>query len=212
MNPKRTRLVLLSALGLVGAIFLVVFLAATSIVSQQSKKMVGLKLQSHTVDAQLANLAAAKKQVEQYAYFNDVAKTVLPSDKNQAQAVLDIFQMANESGIAIASITFPASTLGAPAAKPADNNAATAAPSTIISQATPVQGISGLYSIALTIMPQTDANTPADKQVTYPKFLDFLTKIEKNRRTAQITSVDIQPSGGSQVVNFVITVNIFIKP
>lgn len=213
MNRFHTRLLLLALLGLVGVIFIVIYFKADSMLSEQSKKMVDLKLQSATADAQLANLAQAKKQVEQYSYFNDVAKTVLPSDKNQAQAVLDIYQMANESGLALASITFPASSLGTPV-KTTDKDAKTATPSAVISQAKPVEGISGLYSLSLTITPESGSGTPAEKQVNYAKFLDFLKRIEKNRRTAQINSVSVQPQGatGSGQFGFVITINIFMKP
>src|SRR3990167_503139 len=207
------RLVLMAGLGLAVVIFLFIGFGGKNIFATQSQKMVELKLKSHTANAQLANLASAKKQVEQYAYFNDVAKTVLPSDKNQAQAVLDISQMANESGIAIQSITFPTSTLGAPETKKTDKDVAPASPSTVITQAKPVEGISGLYSLSLTIKPQTDPGTPASKQVTYGKFLDFLSRIENNRRTAQIASVTVNPTAGAGgQFSFQISVNIFIKP
>lgn len=214
MTPSRMRLVLLSALGLICIAFLAIGLAADQMLSKQSQRMVDLKLQNHTAEAQLANLASAKRQVEKYTYFNDVAKTVLPSDKNQAQAVLDISQMANESAIAIKSITFPASTLGSASSKKSTTNkdAASASKETVISQAKPVEGIAGLYSLELTITPQTDADTPLAKQVNYGKFLDFLKRIENNRRTAQITSVSVKPADGVTQFSFEITVNIFIKP
>lgn len=217
MRQSRPRLILLSALAATAALFLVVALLGLSLLSAQSKKLVDLKQRTKIADAQSSSLAAAKKQVEQYAYFNNVAKTVLPSDKDQAQAVLDIVSLANQAGISIASVTFPASSLGTkPAAPASGNNAATSSSQTAISQAKPVQGISGLYSLELTILPQTGAAVPDDHKVTYPKLLDFLSRIERNRRTAQITQVNIQPqnteNGPSQFINFTMTINIFIKP
>lgn len=213
MSSSRMRLILMAGLGLSILIFLLIGFSGKNMISNMSQKMVELKLKNTTANAQLANLASAKKQVEQYAYFNDVAKTVLPSDKNQAQAVLDISQMADESGIAIQSITFPTSTLGVAAEKKTDEDAAKASTSTAISQAKPVEGISGLYSLSLTITPQSGPGTPADKQVTYGKFLDFLSRIENNRRTAQIASVTVQPATGTAgQFSFQITINIFMKP
>ncbi|OGL34703.1 hypothetical protein A3F65_03340 [Candidatus Saccharibacteria bacterium RIFCSPHIGHO2_12_FULL_47_16b] len=209
MSSSRMRLVLIATLALVSIVFLAIVFGGLNIIGQQSKKMVNLKLESHTANAQLTSLASAKKQVEQYAYFNDVAKTVVPSDKNQAQAVLDIYQMANESGINLQTVTFPASSLGS-TAKKTDTDAKAVEAATAISQATPVEGIKGLYSLSLTITPQTDPETPADKRVTYGKFLDFLKRVETNRRTAQITSVNVTPT--SSQFGFIITVNIFIKP
>ncbi len=225
MSQSRRRLVLLGGLAGAGLVFIIIVIGGLSVLSAKSQKLVELKQKIKIADAQSSSLAAAKKQVAQYAYFNDIAKTVLPSDKDQAQAVLDIFSLANDSGIAIASITFPASTLGtkvAPPASnnttaaPASNNAATAPAASAISQAQAVEGIAGLYSLTLTISPQTGPGVPDAKKVTYSKLLDFLGRIEHDRRTAQITQVNIQPqntdSGPSQFVNFTMPINIFIKP
>lgn len=218
MSQNRLRLFLLSTLAGSTVLFFIVVAGGLSILSSESQKLVDLKLRSKTADAQAANLSASKKQVQQYAYFNDIAKTVLPSDKDQAQSVLDIFSLADQSGIAIANITFPASSLGnkvAPASG-SSNNAATTPTAKVISQAKPVEGIPGLYSLELTITPQTGTGMPDAKRVTYSKFLDFLSSIEHDRRTAQITQVNIQPqssdSGPGQFINFTMTINIFIKP
>ncbi len=209
MSAQRLRLVLSGLLGLSVLAFIVIAYLGSTQLSHKSQKLVDLKLQSKVADDQLASLAKAKKEVQKYAYFNAIAKSVIPSDKDQARAVLDIFQLANESGIAIASITFPASTLGVSATQ---NSATTATPQNVISQAKPVEGISGLYGIELTITPQSGPAVPAEQQVTYPKLLDFLSRIEHNRRTAQITQVNIQPASGNNFINFTLTTNIFIKP
>lgn len=184
--------------------------------SAKSQKLVDMKQESKIADAQLASLAQSKKEVEKYAYFNSVAKTVLPSDKNQAQAVLDIFQIANESGISLQSITFPASSLGSKPASSSTNDAATASSQSAVSQAKPVEGINGLYSLELTITPQSGLGVADSLKPTYPKLIDFLGRIENNRRTAQISQVNIQPqttaSGPSPFINFTMTINIFMKP
>lgn len=202
---KQIRFILLALLGLVAIAFLAIAILGLNSLSGKSQKLVEVKLKSKTLDGQLTSLEAAKAQVEEYTYFNDVAKTVLPNDKDQAQAVIDIFNMANQSGIAIASVTFPTSTLGGSSSASASGSATSA-----VSQAKPVTGIAGLYGLELTITPQTGASVPANKVVTYPKFLDFLNRIEHNRRTAQITQVSIQPEG--QAISFSLTVNIFMRP
>ena len=210
MNAKRTRLILLALLGVLSVIFVAAIFMGSSVLASKSKKMVALKLQSTVLDNQLTSLAQAKKDVSQYAFFNEVAESVIPSDKDQAQTVLDVFQLANQSGIMIQNITFPASNLGT------GGTSATSSGAKAISQAKAVQGINGLYSVELNITPLTGAQTPANKNVTYSKFLDFLGRIENNRRTAQVTQVNIQPvsSGGgpSKFINFSLTINIFIKP
>lgn len=215
MNSKRLRLILIGLLAVGALLFVVVCVSGLSALQEKSKKVVELKLKSRTVDSQLTNFAQAKNEVEKYSYFKQVAKTVIPNDKDQAQAVLDVFQLANESGIALQSVTFSASTLGVRSTS-TTGNAQSATTQTILSQAKPVDGIPGLYSIELTVSPDTSTQVPADKRASYPKLLDFLDRIEHNRRTAQVTQVNVQPqgsdAGSSQFINFSLIINIFIKP
>lgn len=190
--------------------FIAITALGVSILSRQSQKMVGFKLKDKVLNDQLISLAQAKKQIQQYSYVKSIASEIIPNDKDQAQAVLDIFQIANQSGFGISNISFPASSLGTPAA-----DASSASSSAIISQAKPVSGIKGLYSIQLTITPQTGNGVPADQVVTYPKLLNFLDSLERNQRTAQITQLVInQQASVSQqsAIDFTLTVNIFIKP
>lgn len=219
-NSKTVRLLMLAGIGLAVAGFLAVLVVGLSILKTKSDSMVDLKVKGQTADAQLTNLEKAKKQVQQYAFFKDVAKTVIPSDKNQAEDIVEINRLADEAGISIQSITFPTSTLGlttSTTSSAASDATASGSSKTAISQAKPVAGIPGLYSLELTITPESASSAPAGKQLTYAKMLDFLNRIENNRHTAQITEVDITPSStGNSVLGsgftFVLKINIFIKP
>jgi hypothetical protein len=221
LDSKSLRYILMGSLFLSVIIFLAALLIGLSLLGKQSKKMVDLKIKNQTAEAQLSNLEQAKKQVDKYSFFKDVAKTVIPNDKDQAAAVIEITNMAQQSGINIQSITFPTSTLGLTTATTSTTTTqqdatASAAPTKIISQAKPVSGISGLYSLQLTITPQSDAKTPVNKIITYAKMLDFLHRIENNRHTAQITDVNISPASAtnntSGNLTFSLSTNIFIKP
>jgi hypothetical protein len=214
LNSKNLRLILLGLLGLSFILFAIIIFLGLSALGSESRHMVELKVQSQTADNQLSNLEQSKKDIEKYSYFKDVAKSVIPSDKDQAEAVLEINQMADAAGLSIQSITFPASTLGALPSVSSDTQDATSKSSTTtaISQAKPVTGISGLYSLALIITPETGISVPAAKQVSYAKILDFLDRIENNRHTAQITEVNIQPASNNQTLSFSLSINIFIKP
>lgn len=227
MSSKRLRLVLLGSLFALALLFVATMVVGLSLLSKKSQRMVSLKVETKSLEAQLGSLGQAKKEIEQYSYFKGVAKSVIPDDKDQAQAVVDIIRLARESGISIQTITFPSSDLGeAPKNVPASgasgtaaSGAAPAATSTAaqaISQAKPVPGIKGLYSLELTIAPEIGTQLPPAQQVTYPKMIDFLKRIERNRRTAQITQVNIQPQTPGTVVsdfiNFTLVINIFIKP
>jgi hypothetical protein len=213
LDSKNLRLLLMGGVVLSVVLFLAVALLGLSVLSSKSKELVDLKVQSQTTDKQLSSLEVSKKQVEKYSYFKGVAKTVIPSDKDQAAAVLEIFQTADAAGISIQSITFPASTLGLSTSTSATQDATSSSSAqNAITQAKPVSGIPGLYSLELTITPESGANVPASKQITYPKMLDFLKRIEQSRHTAQITQFNIQPGNGNQSLSFTLTINIFIKP
>ena len=213
MNSKKFRLILIGIFALCVVAFIGLSFLGLSLLKSKSAKMVDLKLKNKTAEAQLANLEISRKDIEKYSYFKEVANTVIPNDKDQAQAVLEIFQMAQAAGIGIQSITFPSSNLGAktvPSASATTPTTPSTATQKAISQAVPVVGIPGLYSVQLTISPASGPQVAANQQVTYAKMLDFLSRIENNRRTAQITQVNIQPGNGQQI-NFSLTINIFIK-
>jgi hypothetical protein len=215
LNSKNLRLILLSALGLSVILFAAVTILGSTILSSESKKMVGLKVKSQTAQAQLENLEQAKKQVQKYFFFKQVAATVIPNDKNQASDIVEIFKIADQAGINIESIKFPTSTLGGTTAAPQDATSA-ASTSKAISQAKPVTGIPGLYSLELDLQPEDDSHTPPSRQITFDKMIDFLSRIENNRHTAQITSITILPggsaAGGNQGFSFNLSINVFIKP
>src|SRR3989344_3257460 len=95
-SAKQLRYILLGILGLGIIVFIATATFGLKALSQKSRQLVDLRLESKTLDTQLVSLAAAKKQVEQYSYFNDVAKTVFPVDKDQAKAVFIISKFAKE--------------------------------------------------------------------------------------------------------------------
>ena len=209
LNNRTIKLILSGLLIFLGFGFFLVAFKGISLLEKKSDHMVQLKTQSQAAQDQLNGLQIAKKEVQKYSYFKSVASTVIPADKDQAEAVLEIYKIAKQSGIALQSVTFPTSTLGETAAQSATGSAAAKA---ALTQAKPVPGIPGLYSLELTITPLSGNNVPASEQATYSKMLNFLNHIESNRRTAQITQVQIQPGQGGSGLSFVLIVNIFIKP
>ncbi len=216
LNGRRLRYVLLGALCLSAVLFIVIASLGLSLVASKSQKMVDLKVQAAATDNQLNSLALAKKEIKQYGYFKTVAKEVIPNDKDQAAAVLQINQFASQSGFVLQAISFPTSSLGLSSLSTGQASAQTALPSSLLSQALPVVGVKGLYSVQLTITPQTDQDLPDSQQVTYAKLLDFLNRIENNQRTAQISQIIIKPlynnDGSFRSFDFTLGINIFIRP
>lgn len=76
---------------------------------------------------------AAKKDVEKYAYLNEIINSALPQDKDQARTVREIFLLAKQAGITIKSVQFPSSTLGA-VTSAAGASAATTTKSTAVTR------------------------------------------------------------------------------
>jgi len=76
-----------------------------------------------------------------------------------------------------------------------------------LTQAKPVVGIEGLYQLDINIISDITKPTP------YNQLIDFLHRLEQNRRTAQVTQIAIQPDGKNRAnLNFSLTVSVYIKP
>lgn len=217
MNSKKVFFGMLGLLVLlVGGAIGLVFLGDTML-KKESNKLVEQRLESRLLDEQQAALVRANREIEGYEELEKTVKAVVPQDKDQARAVREIIKIAGRSGITISSIDFPSSSLGTKPVKSGgnqnpDGSAESKSPepkSSPVSQATPVEGVNGVYSLEMNIVPA------ANRPISYYKFLEFLGRLENNRRTAQVTSVRIQPVGDSNTnpsVTFSLTINIFVKP
>jgi len=194
---------ILSIVGGGGMLFL-----ANSMLTKRSQNVVDLKLESAEIEAQLTAYQAAKKDVEKYSYLNTIITSALPQDKDQARSVREIFLLAQQAGITIKSIQFPSSTLGGAAGGPVTTPAAA---SSTVTQAKPVTGLVGVYSIEAIVTPAADGK---DNIVKYSQLISLLEKIESNRRAMQVASIQLSPlgAGSSDSISFTLTLNIFIKP
>jgi hypothetical protein len=198
MNSKRTFYVLLGlncllVLGIFGAAY-----GIDQLLVAQSKKIVGQRLEIQTLDAQTAALGLAKKDVTKYTELAAIAKSIVPQDKDQAQTVREIVNIAAANGIKLGSVSFPSSTLGAKA---------TGSLSTLtLSQLTPVKGINGVYSLKVVV--QSDTASP----VPYSKFISFLAALEHNRRTALVSNITLTPDAKNpNNISFSLSLDEYIK-
>ncbi len=211
MNSKRVFFIMVGVIGLLGILTVASVAVGNSLLKKRANKLMAAKLDNRTFEEQQLSLAQAKKDVEKYQDLERIAKAVVPQEKDQARTVREIINIANASGIKIASITFPASNLGqAPVKTPTttEGNASSTAPAAPpITQVKPVENIKGLYQLEITV--QSETSSP----VSYSRLLDFLTRLEQNRRTAQVSSITVQPTPKSRdQVTFNVVVNVFIKP
>lgn len=188
----------------------VMLYTANGMLEKRSSNVVALKLESAEVEAQQTAYQAAKKDVEKYAYLNDIINSALPQDKDQARSVREIFLLAKQAGITIKSVQFPSSTLGA-VTSAAGASASAGAKNSAVTQAKAVDGLKGVYSIETIVTPFADEK---QYKVSYSQLIDFLSKIESNRRAMQVASIQLTPLGQntSDSISFTLTLNIFIKP
>jgi hypothetical protein len=210
MNSKRVFYLMVGCLvllvaGTVGSTYL-----ASSMLASKAKSLSDLKVQDAVLTEEQTRLIKAKSDVAKYAPLEAIARSVVPQDKDQAETAREIVKIASDSGIQLSSITFPTSNLGAGPLGGAAASGTTVAPSAAASnltQLTPVKGTAGLYVMPITLT--QDTSSP----VTYSKFIDFLSRLEQNRRTALVTSVVLQPSSiDRNQLSFTLTLNKYIKP
>lgn len=210
MTPKRAHLIMLgvNVLLVVGCIGAVV--GGDQLLKKQSETIVQQRLDNAVLDKEQTALAQAKVDLQNYADLQQISKQIVPQEKDQALTVRQIITLADKAGVKIGSIGFPGSSLGNKAAASTGSTStgdATKNTTSAISQAKPVTGINGL--LALDIVVSSDNARPA----TYDQVVGFLSSLENNRRTAQVSQLSIQPDGKDPTrLNFNLTLRVYIKP
>lgn len=216
MNSKRLYYLLLGAIALLCVALIVGAAEANSLMTKRANRLLALKAQSQALDQEQQGLASAKQEVKKYAPLEQITKSVVPEDKDQAEAVREIVKIAGDNTIALSAVTFPASNLGGTGAGIASGTSGVATPSAAaaansqgskLSQLQPVKSIPGVYVLQITV--QSDPDRP----VPYNSFINFLSALELNRRTAQISSITLQPSQKNpNLISFTLILNEYIKP
>ncbi|HEX7963019.1 MAG TPA: hypothetical protein VF466_00355 [Candidatus Saccharimonadales bacterium] len=196
MSAKRLFSILVVVLVLLGVGLFAGVYEANTMLTAKSHDLVTEKAAALAAAQQETQLGKARQDVQKYSDLNDIAKSVVPQDKDQVKTVSEIANLASDSGIArLSSVAFPPSTLGG--GKTAKG----------LTQVTPVKGMPGVYALQITI-----TQTPADS-VSYSSFINFLSKLEQNRRTALVNSINVQPDPDHpDRVSFTLIINEYIKP
>lgn len=201
MNSKKLYFCLISLVIILSAGLLFSAYEANSMLESKSVSLGNLKSEDQSSNNQVSQLSVEKKDITTYSNLNQIAESVVPQDKDQAQTVREIVNLASQSGISqLSSITFPDSTLGG-----ADGSSSKSSSS--LTQVTPVKGIPGVYELPITVTQESTAEVP------YSNFVTFLTALEQNRRTALVNSVSVNPDQKNPgEVAFTIVIDEFIKP
>lgn len=201
MNSKKLYRILIGALLIIGLGLLASAYEANLMLSDKSAELVTLKATKEAKQQQEKQLVKAKEDIKTYGELNEIAKSVVPQDKDQAKTVSEIVNLASQSGIPnLSSIAFPPSTLGGAGTKKVKTPQG-------LTQVTPVKGTPGVYNLQITITQSTKDAVP------YGNFIAFLSKLESNRRTAQVSSINVQPDPERpDRVSFTLVIDEFIKP
>jgi hypothetical protein len=200
MNSKRLYFGMLTIIGILIAGLIIGAYGANHLLEAQSKQLVNNRLQTSVLSQEQTELVQAKQDIKKYQNLANITQTIVPQDKDQAEAILELVNIANANGVALGSITFPSSSLG--------QTVGQAKTSTLsLSQLTPVKGIPGVYNLQISVA--SDSSNP----VPYNNFINFLTALENNRRTALISEVSLQPNEKNRnTVSFTLTLDEYIKP
>ena len=211
MSSKRLYFVLLGLIGLLCVGLLAGVYGINGLLTDQANQLTGLKAKSQALGLEQQSLIKAKKDIQKYGDLEKIAQAVVPQDKNQAEAVREIVNIAAANGVSLAAINFPTSTLGTavgggvvtPASPLAANNSKAGS----LSQLQPVKNIPGVYQLLITV--QGDSAHP----VPYNQLIGFLSSLEHNRRTAQVSTISMQPSATNpNLLTFTLGLSEYIKP
>jgi len=172
--------------------------------TKQSSTLRAIRTQQEVSEQEKSSQAQAKKELERYTELNEITKSIVPQDKDQAKTIREINSIAKSSGVSLQTINFSTSTLGQKQASSQGGSAEPTSSTPNITQVKAVDGVKGVYAMEITIA-NTDSTT-----VSYPQLIDFLSKLESNRRTAHVDKISITPKKGRLVFN--ITLNAYVKP
>lgn len=193
MTAKRLHLILWSAFGVLLLGLLGTTYGVSKMLQTKSDQLATSRALASQLSAQQTGLQKSKRDIARYADLEKITKAVVPQDKDQAQAVREITNIAGSNNIALTTISFPSSTLGSTTPN--------------LSQLTPVTNIPGVYNLQITI------GNNANNTVTFNQLDAFLRGLENNRRTAAVSSLSIQPQAGSaNRLTFTLIINTYIKP
>ncbi len=200
MNPKRLfwsliALLVVMVLSLFGGVYLL-----SGMLKTKSKELTDKRQELATLTAQQNGVAKAKSQIKQYGDLYKITKAIVPQDKDQAETVRQITTIASANGVTLNSIAFPMSDLGT-------TKGAAGGTTGNLSQLVKVPAIPGVYNQQITI------SNSADNTVSFNQLEAFLRGLENNRRTAEVSSLSIQPQRANPgQLTFTLIVNNYIKP
>jgi hypothetical protein len=196
MTAKNTYKLLMGLLILLIVIAASALIVSNYIMQKSADKLIQAKLDNVGYDSEEQTYLQARKDLDEYSALNEIIQKILPKSKDQAQAVSELYKIGDETGITIASITFPSSTLGQKSGN-----------SSSVTQAKTVDGMPGVLGIDIAI----ELQSASGASISYNNMISFLQKVEVNRRSMQIKQITVNADTINGGVTFNMTLTIFVK-
>lgn len=207
MSSKQLFFVLIASLVVIFGLSVGLTKHGATLLGEKGDLLVEQKLDQAVLASRQQAVVQAQKDIDTYSELADIAKSIVPQEKDQARTVREIDNIARAAGIPqLGSITFPNSALGEIQRRSGAGRQTTPI-DPAVSQLVPVEGTAGLYALEITV------ESHNQHPVLYSTLLSFLEGLENNRRTAHVTSINLEPIAvGSEIVEFSVTLNVYIKP
>lgn len=197
MTSKKLNRVLIGVISLLVLLLVASVYLGMSTLESSAENLEEAKVQQEVTDSQELALIQAKADIDEYSELEELAQRIIPQEKDQARTVREVLVIAEDAGVSLTTISFPSSSLGAEQA----------ANQSVVTQATPVEGIPDLLELQMSL------SVSEESQVTYGQFIAFLEGLEQNRRTSQMESVTIIPDEDDRNrLTFNINLAVYIKP
>ena len=183
MTPKRYFMLLLGIAAVLLAGGGYGYVQASGLLHRSTKQLSDQLTARDVADNTIGQLVDLQSQYkDQVAPILPLLDNILPHSKNQTQILLQLQDLANQSGLVIKSISMPT-----PTGLPSN-----------ISQTTPAMAGVLALPISFTVTG------------TYGQLQNFLVKVESLNRTTNVTS--LTASGAGATVSYAMTVNAYEKP
>jgi hypothetical protein len=202
MNAKKVYFSLIAIIVLLVIATAAVFYGANVLLEKSSSKLSQLKTENAVLEQNEKVYQKAKNDLAKYQDLESAVNEALPKEKDQAKALKELIQIGSTTGVKIEKIEFTDSTLGD---KAKTSTSSPAAAGSAVTQAKPIAGISGVQGIEMKVT----LSGPNEKTaLNYNSFINFLDLVSNNRRSMQISNLNIQPN----LKKADLTINIFVKP
>jgi transcriptional regulator of acetoin/glycerol metabolism len=195
MTAKNTHKMLMIMLIMLIVIATSALFISNFMMQKSANNLVQAKLDNVGYDSEEQTYLQARKDLGEYTALNEIIQKILPQSKDQAEAVSELYKIGDETGIKIASITFPSSTLG----QKSNSNTVT--------QAKSVDGMPGVLGIDIAI----ELEPASGASISYDSMINFLQRVELNRRNMQIKQITVNADTLHGGVTFNMTLTIFVK-